>query len=61
LIPQIERPLAGLALAIVRSKKGKTGTIRVSVKSPGLKDSSVEVSGKPMITERNFDLNEKIK
>ena len=34
----------GLALAIVRSQEGLKGTIRVTAKAPGLKESVVEIS-----------------
>ena len=36
----------GLALAIVRLKPGASGSIKVSAKSPGLKESQVEVKGR---------------
>ena len=36
----------GLVLAIVRSRKNKAGTIKISVSSPGLKTASVEIKSK---------------
>ncbi|MES2648972.1 MAG: beta-galactosidase GalB [Bacteroidota bacterium] len=37
---------SGLALAIVRAKKGATGTIKISVESPGLKPATVFIKQK---------------
>ena len=36
----------GLVLAIVRSRKNKAGTIKISASSPGLKTASVEIKSK---------------
>jgi beta-galactosidase len=39
---------SGLALVIIRSKKGETGNIKLYAKSPGLKDGKVEVTVKKL-------------
>ncbi len=36
----------GLILAIVRSEKGKTGTVKITVSSPGLKPGTAEIKSK---------------
>jgi beta-galactosidase len=39
---------SGLALVIIRSKKGESGNIKLYAKSPGLKDGKVEVTVKKL-------------